>query len=61
MYKDDIHLGTCDETDDPNGKGSILIKGQEFGNTEKDDGIFLNWGFDALIGLAYPSLAVEKD
>jgi cathepsin D len=51
---DDLRLGTCDGT---TSSGQIHIKGQKFGNVEKQKTIFTGSNFEAIIGMAYPALA----
>mmetsp|Transcript_36115 Transcript_36115/g.55462 ORF Transcript_36115/g.55462 Transcript_36115/m.55462 type:complete len:231 (+) Transcript_36115:339-1031(+) len=48
FYLDDMMIGQ--------GEHAIKIKNQKFGNVESENGIF-NGGFEAVIGMAYPSLA----
>lgn len=48
FYTDDLAIGQ--------GEHAIKIKNQKFGNVEQQTGIF-NGEFEAIIGLAYPSLA----
>lgn len=48
---DDIRLGTCDGE---KSTGQIHIKGQKFGNVEKQSTIFTGSNFEAIVGLAYP-------
>lgn len=49
---DDIRLGSCDSK-----HGSIHIKNQKFGDVEHQETIFTGSNFEAIVGLAYPSLA----
>ena len=51
---DDIRLGSCEGS---KSSGQILIKNQKFGNVEKQHTIFTGSNFEAIVGLAYPSLA----
>ena len=48
FFVDDMSIGAGDR--------AIHIKDQKFGNVEEQSGIF-NGGFEAIIGMAYPSLA----
>ena len=54
FVNDDIRLGTCDGK---KSTGQIHIKGQKFGNVEKQSTIFTGSNFEAIVGLAYPALA----
>ena len=54
FMKDDIRLGTCDGT---KSNGQILIRGQKFGDVEKQKTIFTGSNFEAIVGMAYPALA----
>jgi len=51
---DDVRLGSCDGT---KSSGQIHIKNKRFGNVEKQSTIFTGSNFEAIVGLAYPSLA----
>ena len=54
FHSDDLRLGSCDGP-----KGQVLIKQQEFGSVEEQKTIFKGNNYEAIIGLAYPTLAKE--
>lgn len=53
FYVDDFRVGGCEFCQS---SSQLLIKGQKFGNVEKEDSIFRE-NFDAIVGLAYPNFA----
>ena len=50
---DDIRVGSCD----PKSKSLIHIKNQKFGSVVNQTTIFTGSNFEAIVGMAYPSLA----
>jgi hypothetical protein len=55
FYLDDFRVGGCNICQSTS---QLVIKGQKFGNVEREDGIFRE-NFDAIVGLAYPNFAEQ--
>lgn len=53
FYQDDFRVGTCDSKS----SGQILVRNQKFGEVQRQETIFTGDNFEAIIGMAYPSLA----
>ena len=54
FVNDDVRLGSCDGQ---TSNGQIHIKNQRFGNVQRQRTIFTGSNFEAIVGLAYPTLA----